>query len=129
MGVLTSFGNAIKRRRLARGHTSIYESVGDNSNVLRDAESEDPDYAITEAEWGEAQRKNSRTEPYYREWCVEIVTDRKEAPLRTLIDGGAEKFQCSPTTTRRYLAKLTSDFGPLQLERNDSRRWVVTLRD
>ena len=40
-------------------------------------------------------------------------------------DGGAQAVGCSPSSTERYLKKLTSFEGPLTRVRNESRQWVV----
>ena len=49
--------------------------------------------------------------------------------LKTIVAGGAELFDCSTTTTTRYLKKLTSEFGPLQIRRNSARQSVVVLKE
>ena len=74
----------------------------------------------------ERTRRPSR---FFRQWCLEIVAERGEVLLKTIVAGVAELFDCSTTTTTRYLKKLTSEFGPLQIRRNSARQSVVVLKE
>ncbi len=59
---------------------------------------------------------NQSAEPRYRAWIKERTT-RVSRPLyyEEAIYGGAEVVGISPTTTRRYLSKLTSPQGDFLL--------------
>ncbi len=59
---------------------------------------------------------NQSAEPRYRVWVKERTT-RTSKPLYTeeAIYGGAEAIGISPTTTRRYLGKMTSPQGDFLL--------------
>lgn len=50
----------------------------------------------------------------YREWVLLQVTQRGAVLKKEAIYAGAELVGCSPNTTTKYLAKLTSAAGPLQ---------------
>ena len=98
------------------------ESVCDETNVL-------PENVISHSEWSEAQRKNALTEPDFRKWCLDLVAEREQVPLSTIINGGAEVHDCSTETIRRYVEKLTSEFGLLEIKANNDKKLVVVLRE
>jgi len=77
-----------------------------------DRTTEWPSHAGTEIEI------NHSAEPKYRQWIKERTT-RWSKPLyyEEAIYGGAESVGISPTTTRRYLAKMTSPQGDFLLVR------------
>jgi len=50
----------------------------------------------------------------YREWVLLQVKGRGALLKKEAVFAGAELVGCSPTTTSKYLAKLTSAAGPLQ---------------
>ncbi|MGA8849377.1 MAG: HNH endonuclease signature motif containing protein [Dehalococcoidia bacterium] len=49
----------------------------------------------------------------FRRWVMARVTTQSSYDYSTAINEGAETIGCSPLTTTRYLAKLTSPAGPL----------------
>jgi hypothetical protein len=49
----------------------------------------------------------------FRRWVMARVTTQGSYDYATAINEGAETIGCSPQTTTRYLAKLTSPAGPL----------------
>jgi hypothetical protein len=49
----------------------------------------------------------------FRRWLMSRVTTQGSYDYATAINEGAEIIGCSPQTTTRYLAKLTSPAGPL----------------
>lgn len=65
---------------------------------------------------------NRIKEPAFRKWLVDqllVNPDYSEGILsRDVIYGGAEKFSCSPNTTRRYLEKMISSEGIFCQTRN-----------
>lgn len=50
----------------------------------------------------------------FRRWALERVKDQGGLLKKEAINAGAEIVGCSPTTTAKYLDKLTSAAGPLQ---------------
>ena len=126
MGILTSFKRVL-RVRGAAGRGPVYEYVSERRDQDQDAMAPSSEYPSSEPEWSEQIRKNERTEQYFREWCLELVAERGEVPLTTILNGGAEVHGCSPTTIRRYLDKLTSEFGLLEIKRNTQGRRLSDL--
>jgi hypothetical protein len=49
----------------------------------------------------------------FRRWVMARVTTQGSYDYATAVNEGAETIGCSPLTTTRYLAKLTSPAGPL----------------
>lgn len=65
----------------------------------------------------------------FRKWLIEQVREKGGFPKLDAIAAGAEFVGCSPSTTARYLAKLTSSVGPL-LETKDLLGGIIlTLKD
>jgi hypothetical protein len=56
---------------------------------------------------------NTLFEVPFRRWILQQVTTNGGYDKTAAINEGAELVGCSPTTTTRYLAKLTSPSGPL----------------
>ena len=56
---------------------------------------------------------NSLFEVPFRMWVLERVSTHGGYDRTAAINEGAELVGCSPTTTARYLSKLTSPSGPL----------------
>jgi hypothetical protein len=50
----------------------------------------------------------------YRDWVLKEVKQKGAFLKKEAIFAGAEIVGCSPTTTSKYLAKLTSSAGPIQ---------------
>ena len=61
----------------------------------------------------ECLQANTFHEVPFRMWLLQQVTGRGGYDRTAPINEGAELVGCSPTTTARYLAKLTSPSGPL----------------
>ena len=60
----------------------------------------------------EASRDN---EPLFRSWMLDQIMGGKEVTFTDAMYGGAEFVGCSPAATYRYLKKMLSDPGPLEL--------------
>ena len=58
---------------------------------------------------------NACYENQYREWVLQQVREHTEYPKIEAINAGAEEVGCSPVTAGRYLSKLLSMSGPLEL--------------
>ena len=71
---------------------------------------------------------NREKEPKFRKYVELIVGEEKQVPQQDLINGGAEMFECSQKTTRRYLEKLTSSEGRYE-RRKDGNITVIYLKE
>ena len=129
MGIITSCKDFMNPRRFRQGPPDTHESASDRSDVLGNLRGSAGEYAASADEGTEELRKNQETEPFFRQWCLEIVAGRGEVLLKTIVAGVAELFDCSTTTTTRYLKKLTSELGPLRIRRNSARQSVVVLEE
>ena len=77
-------------------------------------------------------RINRIKEPAFRKWLLDKLlsnSEYKEGILsRDVIYGGAEKFSCSPNTTRRYLEKMISSEGIFYQTRNAGGESIIQFR-
>ena len=71
---------------------------------------------------------NREKEPKFRKYVELIVGEEKQVPQQDLINGGAEMFECSQKTTRRYLEKLTSSEGRYE-KRKDGNITMIYLKE
>ena len=71
---------------------------------------------------------NREKEPKFRKYVELIVGEEKQVPQQDLINGGAEMFECSQKTTRRYLEKLTSSEGRYE-RRKDGNITMIYLKE
>ena len=62
----------------------------------------------------------------FRRWLMRKVTTEGSYDRTTAIAEGAEVVGCSPATTARYLAKLTSASGPL-IETKDALGYSILV--
>lgn len=90
--------SAQKERERAEGKAA--------TRVVREA----VDYRQGEA----SMQANFLFEVDFRKWLLEKVQDKGGFPKQDAINAGAEVVGCSPSTTTKYLSKLTSSEGPLQ---------------
>ncbi|MCP4647750.1 MAG: hypothetical protein GY852_08490, partial [bacterium] len=58
---------------------------------------------------------NACFEEEYREWLLAQVKEYRQYPKLEAVNAGAEQVGCSPLTSARYLSKLLSESGPLEL--------------
>jgi len=65
----------------------------------------------------------------FRRWIMKQVTTQGSYDYTTAINEGAEVVGCSPQTTSRYLAKLTSPSGPLAEIKDALGHRVLVLKD
>jgi hypothetical protein len=65
----------------------------------------------------------------FRKWILGMIAERGFINKMDAIAAGAEVVGCSPATTQRYLAKLTSSVGPLQETRDMLKDIVLVLKD
>jgi len=71
-------------------------------------------------------RLNRAREPQWRRWLMDRLISEGRVLLRDAINGGAEFCHISPTTARRYLAKMLSSEGPLYVLEET---WVAVKPD
>lgn len=83
------------------------------------------DYQAGSAE----MRANDLYEMPYRAWVLDQVRERGFLTVQTAMASGAELVGCSTVTAARYLAKLTSEAGPLQETRDMLRARVLTIKE
>ena len=67
-------------------------------------------------------------EAVFREWLIEHLEHTQSITRKDALNSGAELTGGSPTTMQRYLDKLTSTLGPLQIARSDAGIQVVMLK-
>ena len=65
----------------------------------------------------------------FRKWLLGKIRDLGGYPKLDAINSGAEVVGCSPSTTARYLGKLTSSAGPLQETRDMLQDTILILKD
>ena len=128
MGLLTPFHEFFRRRRNGPDRP-LYKREGGGSDVLHDFTPSTDEHVESEAEWSEETRKNRRIKHPFQKWCLDLVGERGEVPMSTIIDGGAWVFDCSTSTTTKYLRPMKSEFGPLEIRRSSAGRNVVVLRE
>lgn len=71
---------------------------------------------------------NSRFENPYREWILERVRLHGYYPKEEAINSGAEEIGCSPASASRYLVKLTSESGVLDIFNSPQRKAMLRLK-
>lgn len=65
----------------------------------------------------------------FRKWLLGKIRDQGGYPKLDAINSGAEIVGCSPSTTVRYLGKLTSREGPLKESKDMLGDIILTLKD
>lgn len=65
----------------------------------------------------------------FRKWLLGKIRSLGGYPKLDAINSGAELVGCSPSTTARYLVKLTSSAGPLRESRDMLKDTILELKD
>jgi len=65
----------------------------------------------------------------FRTWVLQEVATNGHLDRSAAVNEGAEIVGCSPTTTTRYLAKLTSPSGPLVETRDALGHKILVLKE
>lgn len=65
----------------------------------------------------------------FRKWIMAKIREQGGYPKTDAIASGAEVVGCSPSTTGRYLTKLTSKEGPLTESKDMLGDLILTLKD
>ena len=64
----------------------------------------------------------------YRSWLLKFIDESEFITKKEAINAGAEMVGCNPTTSAKYLAKLTSLAGPLTEAKDMVGEVVITFR-
>ena len=59
-------------------------------------------------------QKSRRLRPLVRKFVYHEINERKEVPVKELLDGGAELHECSQQTIKRILDQMCSSYGLLE---------------
>jgi hypothetical protein len=73
-------------------------------------------------------RKNQEAEPRFRHWVYQELKLKKQIEYDEIINSGAEVVDISQETAKRYLKKLCSEAGPMQLMKDESDKKYVVLK-
>jgi len=71
--------------------------------------------------------KNKVCEPAFRHWIIKTIKKFGSITLDDAVDGGAEYVGCSQQTIRRYLRKMCSNEGILEIDDKNPQK-VVLIR-
>jgi len=71
---------------------------------------------------------NSYYEMQFREWLLGVLRENRVITRKEAVNSGAEVVGCNPTTTARYLAKLTSSIGNLKESKDSTGTVVITFK-
>lgn len=85
-------------------------------------------YEVDYSKGSAEMQANNRYEVDYREWILERVRLGGYYPKEEAINSGAEEIGCSPASASRYLAKLTSDAGVLDIFYSPQRKAMLRLK-
>lgn len=64
----------------------------------------------------------------FRAWLIRQITTKGGYDYNTAANEGAEVIGCSPLTTTRYIAKLTSPAGPLKETKDALGHRILTMK-
>ena len=84
--------------------------------------------AVPYREGSPEMQANYLYEMDYRNWIIAFMDEHGFIPKKEAINAGAEVVGCNPTTSAKYLAKLTSLFGPLLQTRDMLGDDVIILK-
>jgi len=84
--------------------------------------------AIPYHEGSAEMQANFLFEVDYRTWLVEFIRELGWITKKEAINAGAEIVGCNPTTSAKYLAKLTSLAGPLLESKDMLGDVIITLK-
>jgi hypothetical protein len=84
--------------------------------------------AIPYAEASPEMRANAQYEIAFRSWLLDYIRSNGHIGKVEAINTGAEFCGCNPSTSGRYLAKLTSLVGPLRELKDRTGTIVITAK-
>lgn len=84
---------------------------------------------VNYAEGSTEMQANFLFELDFRKWLLGKIRVLGGYPKLDAINSGAELVGCSPSTTARYLVKLTSSAGPLRESRDMLKDTILELKD
>lgn len=73
-------------------------------------------------------KANQIFEKDFREWLLSNIQKFGSYSKQEAINSGAERFGCSPATTRRYIDKLTSNEGVFDIQENSLHQRVLVCK-
>lgn len=111
---------AKENRRRARRPSVQGERENPRTRVLKQA--------IPYHEGSAEMQANFLFEVDYRSWLLQFIRDYGFITKKEAINAGAEIVGCNPTTSAKYLAKLTSLAGPLTETKDMVGDVVITLK-
>jgi len=84
--------------------------------------------AIPYAEASAEMRANAQYETAFRAWTLSYIKEHGHISKVDAVNAGAELCGCNPSTSGRYLAKLTSIAGPLRESKDRTGAIVVSYK-
>jgi len=116
--------NVAKENKSRRGRAKL-PSV---SCVCECADTRVMKEAIPYAEASPEMRANAQYEISFRTWVLNYIREHGHIGKVDAINAGAELCGCNPSTSGRYLAKLTSLVGPLRESKDRTGAMVITYK-
>lgn len=121
-------------RLLCRTHNVSLENVRRSTNPSVQREREIPrtrviKQAVSYRDGSPEMQANYLYEIDYRKWLIDYLQEHGFLPKKEAINAGAEVVGCNPTTSAKYLAKLTSLFGPLLQSKDMLGDDVIVLKN
>jgi len=111
---------ARENRRRAKNPSVQEERENPRTRVLKQA--------IPYHEGSAEMQANFLFEVDYRSWLLKFIDESEFITKKEAINAGAEMVGCNPTTSAKYLAKLTSLAGPLTETKDMVGEVVITFR-
>jgi hypothetical protein len=84
--------------------------------------------ALPYAEASPEMRANAQYETSFRTWLLEYIRNNGYVGKVDAVNAGAEICGCNPSTSGRYLAKLTSLAGPLRESKDRTGAIVISYK-
>jgi len=116
--------NTIKENTSRRGRPKAVKCP----SVCVCAETDVMKKAIPYAEASPEMRANAQFETSFRAWLLSYIREHGYIGKVDAVNAGAELCGCNPSTSGRYLAKLTSIAGPLRESKDRTGAMVITYK-
>ena len=120
-------------RLLCRSCNVAEENRNRPSAAERETERENPRTRIAKeaacySEGSPEMQANALFEVRYRHWVQGFIAAQGFITRKDAVNAGAEAVGCSPLTSAKYLAKLTSMLGPLKESKDMLGDVVITMK-
>jgi len=115
--------NTSKENRRRRGRPKL------SSDLCVCAETYVMKQAIPYAEASAEMRANAQYELSFRAWLMDYIQQHGHIGKADAVNAGAEICGCNPSTSGRYLAKLTSLVGPLRESKDRTGTVTISLKE